>query len=228
MSKNIISVCVRKIIEAIPLLLFINLIYQILCFGYCDQNVFSQSCYSNTTYLIVYFGLMGFGFLYTFKDRIAKLTISMKDGIHAELLEIQKAKNEVRDLAIRMMSCYVTLLENSNRWAGWSDVRYNKEIASITSQCGELETTDAERKKIFATKVFWDRIDALGLIVKLIQGALESQDGLLLQAEWDKVVNAEQELSADFLTKYLDKSSLEESQKSELRSKIAKFNKDLP
>lgn len=70
-------------------------------------------------------------FLWLIKDSITKISLSPKEGIQAELKQLQVEKDKLRILNREMQRLKVTLIENSKRWGGWNDSRYNREIEEI-------------------------------------------------------------------------------------------------
>ncbi len=99
------------------------------------------------------------------KEKITKFIIS-KDGFSAELKQVQDAKEEIMDIkkeiqnlyAIFLQS-YVSLIENSRRWSGWTEERVNEEmqrIENIVKQQGFSQDTIDE---IFKDRDYWEKID---------------------------------------------------------------------
>jgi len=183
-----------------------------------------------------YFLLMIFCFLCLLRDKISGFSLSLKDGLKADLRQIQKDKEEItlikkemRDLALHMLDSHLTIIENSKRWSGWSEGRFTEMIEKIEADCKRLQVSESERTKIFKTKRFWDRIDLLLPIRdKIAQDLIKNQEqSRLINEEWNRIVNQKQKLSAHFLEKYIPYTSFDDSVKNELFSSIKKFEEDI-
>ena len=82
-----------------------------------------------------YFGFLVLCFFWLIRENIMKLSLSFKDGLQAELKQIEIEKGELRKVYICLQKLRVTLVQNSNRWCGWNNARINKEMQNAKEEC---------------------------------------------------------------------------------------------
>ncbi len=120
----------------------------------------------------------------------------------------------------------ITSVENSKRWSGWAERRYNQHIEEMYERCDKLNISKAERDNIFQTKILWDKIDLIQKLKSEIESGIENSD---LKKEFDeqmnKIINGADDPTTEWLEKYIDKTIFDESAKSKLREKIKSYRK---
>jgi hypothetical protein len=226
--NNFPNVISNLFLSIIIIILLSNLIHSLLLNSW--QNKIDPA-YSNTRFLVAYFGTMLFCLIWPLTKRIIRFSIS-KDGISAEVEKIESAKKEVlatqeeiRKLYKDILKSSVTLMENSRRWSGWTEKRLKKERQNIQEKVIELKLSKSEHNNIFETKIFWDKIARIEAIKKQIEPLIKDpKQQERLNAEWTTIVDESDKPDAKWLEKYLDQISLKEEDKNKLRDAIKGFD----
>jgi hypothetical protein len=227
-SNNLHNDILNLIFSIIIVLLLSNLIVSLLLNSWqCKID----PAYSNTRFLVAYFGTMLFCLIWPLAQRIIKFSVS-NNGISAELAQMKSAKEtvlatkeEIRSLYKDILKSSVTLMENSRRWSGWTEKRLEKERQNIQEKVIELKLSKSEHNNIFETKIFWDKIARIEAIKKQIEPLIKGPEQQeRLNAEWTTIVDESDKPDAKWLEKYLDQTSLEEEDKNKLRDEIKNFD----
>lgn len=219
------------VVSILFIILLLNIVFSLVWNSWQNYDI---SICKNHSGLIAYFGVMFFCLIFLIKDRLIKLSMS-SDGVSAELQKIEKTKeeifatkeeilgikNELLNLYKTILKMTITSVENSRRWAGWAEHRYNKHIQDMNDKCNQLNISKAERDDIFQTKILWDKIECINKLKDEIESGIENQDlKKEIDEQWNKIVNESDEPSREWLEKYIDETTFEESVKNKLRDKI--------
>ena len=145
-------------------IIFLLLLVNVSFFFFLNSWLVTESpilnpIFKNTSFLCAYFLAMIICFIVLLKEKITSFSLSLKDGFSAKLQQIQKEKEEIRNLAIDMLESHVTIIENSKRWGGWSEKCYQKAMEKIQEKCKKFSCKDDEQNRIFQTKLFWENVD---------------------------------------------------------------------
>ncbi len=130
--------------------------------------------------LISWEGMFGMFFLFIFcfcilvRERISSIAFSFTKGFQATLLDISNKQHEIeiiqselcrmrtsfREVSITYMGMFIQQVENSQRWAGWTERELSKMNYAVEKLAQSLSVDDKERRQIHRARARWNLIDA--------------------------------------------------------------------
>jgi hypothetical protein len=129
--------------------------------------------------------------------------------------EVLATRKEIIDFSKTLFTFFVTTIENSRRWDGWTDKRYEKEMNKIRKMCAQYNIPETE---VFYTQTFWKKIDQLMLVKNILSINLEDQLKEDLEKEWDLIVT--EKVPMDRILMFVDYASLSDIERKKLKEDI--------
>lgn len=211
-------------------MLFLNILVILIMDSWQLRDGIRNPIFTDYKFFWINFSVIGTCFVWLLREKITLLSLTWKEGFRAELKQIQQEKDEIialkkeiRELAVSMLESHVTIIQNSNRWSGWSEKRLKEAMEKIQSKCKNLNCDPNEKQQIFQTKSLWDKIDRISIIKdQIVANIAEDSKKNFIHAEWNTNVGEQEQPDGFWLIKFLDDTSLNQERKQELIASIHK------